>query len=616
MKLVIASRLFAASALLGLLIAGPVSGAGAEATKTCQGAKVPVTVGKKTICKPLAKAIPKPQENDARLAHLREVLKFDPAKAVKGKKRKRAHTLQSGYGAAGKKVQKKLLGALPKALSFIDRRGGARSSLLSSGPALASSGCDVGPAGPTGHTGGASVGLLGDNGGYIDASAGHGFRVRVTFVSCRGANSFHIPDCPTANGTLEATAGGEFRATIEIWDGDNLVSRNSSTFEGKAKAHGEVGPDAKLKSIDVEHTQEIFIVASGGIVIRGGVTRKVRIAMPGGAYDPAAAGVRYFGDQIASDSGASAFADTTASALSAYKGAEPRWSTFNPGGGYCAEPVFVPDSNALKLKKGDKKQLGIYAKARQDGGRATGAIWSLVAPLNASFNPGASNDAAPNFDYTVTNIPVGDKVKVTVKFTSTAGVGEGAWIQPIEAGQAINHLTGTFGGFYESPGGTVHTWSGSANFDRIGPSPSSGSAGIYEMTSGSASLTVSGETRKGEPEYTCQVSGSLAYSELGKLGSSLVSAVGPETGPFTYEYSLEMFLPGTEPPEPTVEVEFSSCGEKSDELNGTTDLDPPHWKLFFFEGQNSPDGLDFSGEIDESSGETTKEQHWSFHGSP
>jgi hypothetical protein len=101
MKLVIASRLFAASALLGLLIAGPVSGAGAEATKTCQGAKVPVTVGKKTICKPLAKAIPKPQENDARLAHLREVLKFDPAKAVKGKKRKRAHTLQSGYGAAG-----------------------------------------------------------------------------------------------------------------------------------------------------------------------------------------------------------------------------------------------------------------------------------------------------------------------------------------------------------------------------------------------------------------------------------------------------------------------------------------------------------------------------------
>ena len=69
----------------------------------CKGGKVPVTVGKKTTCKPLAKAIPKPKAIDIRLAHLQEVLKLDPAKAPKGKKRKRARTLQSGFGAAGKR---------------------------------------------------------------------------------------------------------------------------------------------------------------------------------------------------------------------------------------------------------------------------------------------------------------------------------------------------------------------------------------------------------------------------------------------------------------------------------------------------------------------------------
>ena len=62
-------------------------------------------------------------------------------------------------------------------------------------------------------------------------------------------------------------------------------------------------------------------------------------------------------------------------------------------------------------------------------------------------------------------------------------------------------------------------------------------------------------------------------------------------------------------------VERSACGAKSTELNGTTKEVTPHWRLFFGE-QKSPDGLDSSGSIDESFGETMKKQHWSFHGSP
>jgi hypothetical protein len=369
----VAFRLLVVSALFALLLAGPVSGAEAKPVH-CKGNRVPVTVGKRTTCKPLAKAIPKPKAVDLRIAHLREVLRLDPAKSVHGKKRKRARTLQSGFGAAGKRAQKKLLKVLPKALAFIDRKRGGAS---------ASSGCSAGEAGPIGHTGGASVGLLGDNGGYIDASVGGGIRVRVTFFSCGSTSIGRVPECPTANGGVDAKGSGQFQATIEIWEGGRLASRNSSVFEDKSKVHGEVGADAKLKFIDVESTHEIFIVASGGIVVRGGVTRKVRIEMPGGRYDAGEAGVVFFGDKVSDDSGADAFAGTAKVAIAAYKNAEPHWSTFPPK---CADPVFSPESNTLKLRKGEQKQLAMYAKSRQDGGRATAAKWTLLSPENAEFS--------------------------------------------------------------------------------------------------------------------------------------------------------------------------------------------------------------------------------------
>jgi hypothetical protein len=272
--------------------------------------------------------------------------------------------------------------------------------------------------------------------------------VRLTFVSCGGVNHFGIPECPTSDGGVDAAGSGQFRATIEVRRGDHLESRNSTNFEEKAKVHGEVGADAKLKFIEAEHTQEVFIVATGGIVIRGGVTRRVRIEMPGGGYDPAHAGVRFFGDSIASDSGAGAFASTAEAAIGAYRAAEPRWSTFNPGGAYCAEPVFAPDSNTLKLSKGKTGQLAFYAKGK-DGGRATAARWTLSGPENADFSPVSSQDAAPNNSYTVTTAPKGAQVKVTVKFTSTAGVGEKAWTQPIEG--ASNTSAGRSPGIGKDP---------------------------------------------------------------------------------------------------------------------------------------------------------------------
>ncbi len=536
MKHAIVSRLLVASAFFALLIAGPVTGAAGKKVH-CKGAKVPVTVGKKTTCEPLAKAIPKPKAIDLRLAHLQEVLKFDPARAVHGKKRKRARTLQSGFGAAGKRAQKRLLKVLPKALAFIDRKGGgARLSRFLNGPALASGGCQAGPAGPTGQTGGATIGLLGDNGGYIEASAGGGIRVRVTFYSCGGTSSFHgIPECPTADGSVDATGSGQFNATIEIWEGNKLASRNSSVFQDKAKAHGQVGADGKLKFIDVEHTEEVFIVASGGIVVRGGVTRKVRIDMPGGRYDAAKASVVFFGDKVSDDSGANAFAGLASVRDRSYKNAEPHWNSFPPK---CADPVFSPESNTLKLRKGDQKQLSVFAKSRRDGGQATAAKWTLLSPENAEFSPTTSQDAAPNISYKVTNAPKGGQVKVTVKFTSTAGVGEKSWTQPTEPG--INHLSGTFTQTEEGAGSTF-VWTGKAEFDRKTEAFMGGSDGEYALAGG-ATYTVTASGSAGFLPGPCPPARRAEAAQFPLSPADSLFGVLPrlaETDPYPYVFTIQ-----------------------------------------------------------------------------
>ena len=311
----------------------------------------------------------------------------------------------------------------------------------------------------------------------------------MTFYSCGGVTNFHIPECPTANGGVDSTGTGEFHATTEIWDGDQLVSRNSTVFEEKAKAHGEVGADAKLSSLDVEHTQELFIVLSGGIVVRGGVTRKVGIQMPAGAYDSSQASARFFGDPLAPilapiPSPAPPQPRSTPIARRRHAGAHStRAAPTAPN------RSSIPTATRSKLKKGDKKQIGLYAKARADGGRATGARWTLSSPSNADFSPMASQDASPTIQYSVSKSPQGKQVNVTVKFTSTAGVGERTWTQPIEPSNGIHHLSGEFGGEYKyhvTGGLTEQTWHGTIALD------GDLSTGVFELVSGSIIREASG----------------------------------------------------------------------------------------------------------------------------
>ena len=598
------SRLPIAVAMMSLLVVPPgIASIDPVATQaktgnavSCKGAKVPVTVGKRTTCRPLAKAIPKPKQVDLRLAYLQQTLKFDPAKAVRGRKGKRARTLQSGFGAAGRRAQKKILKLLPKALAFVDRRkrGGRSSSLRPPGLALASAGCQPGPAGPTGQTGGATIGALGDNGGYIDAPVGGGMRVRVTFASCGGVNNLRIPACPTANGDVDGSGSGEFRATIEIWDGDQLQSRNSSTFDGRVKVHGEVGDDAKLRAVEVEHTEDVFIVASGGIVIRGGVTRIVRIAMPGGRYEPGTASVRFFGDPISGDMGADSFAGTVDTAIKSFRRQEEHWNQPNN----CAKIDFAPPSNSMKLKRGASGPLTARVDAK-DGGSPSTATWTMSAQENATFAPSSGSANPLNPTYTVTKSGPGILVKGTFKAVSKAGVAEGSWVQETES-DLINQIKGTF--TYEvNEVGSVLSWSGDATFDRS--TPGFGATGVYELSSGTAEVVASGKALG----PACQWKGSDQF----KLNTGDVMAVvgqSPEAlEPYLYTASIYLANADVEG------ITLHSCSDPEDEgdsIEVSATLD-----LFLFQ-ETSEDGVEYSGSSFESESGISVAQSWSFTGSP
>jgi hypothetical protein len=538
-----------------------------SAKASCKGTKVVVRIGGKKACSPFSKVFPAPKDLDLRLSFLRQALRLDPAKLAPKKKRKRIHSLQSGFGAAGRRLQKKLLASLPRALAYFDRkRGGARSSSLSFPRALASANCGVGPASERGRLGGStSVALLGDNGMLIETEAA-GYTVRVSFVSCGGVDRFSVPECPKADGGVDAKGTGDFRATTEIWKGSRLEERTSTSFEDSATVHGEVGADAKLKFVKVKHKQEMLIISRKvGGAYRGGMEREIEIRMPGGQYDPASARATPLGDTVAADFGADAFRKTASAALSGYRSAEAGWSSFGRKP-FCAQAVFSPPTATIKLKKSEKKQFGIYARARADGGRAVGARWELLGATNADFSPGTFQEAGPTVQYTVSGTPQGTEVRVTAKFTSTAGVGEDSWKQPIEA-SLPERFAMTFSGSasYDSSeigaGGGVANWSGNAELREI-PSPYPPGSFPYEfatyrLTTGSITYSYSGAFGD---ECSATASGSIDLAQQPDLAGGAVLGIYDKT---PREYNIFLPMPVTE--EAEVPGNIGPCDDPEDE---------------------------------------------------
>jgi hypothetical protein len=609
--------LAAALVLVALMALAPVAAAKGKKV-TCKAGKATVTVGKKTTCVPLAKAIPRPQDIDIRLAYLQESLKR-PAPKAGGRKGKHFRSLGSGFGAAGKRAQRKFLKALPKVLALLDRKAGGKagSSRLASGPAFASACSANGPVDQAGNVAGVGVAAAGDNGGQMTLNSG-GLTFRTRFAKCGGGGGFPVPECPTADGDVSASGSSKFEVTEEVLEGDRVVSRRNTSIDAKSKARGKVAADARLDHIVVNSIQETFIVATGGLVHRGTTEYEAKVNMRGGGYDPAGAKVKASGDAKASD-GASSFASVVQNAIEAFRAGEvggtflrdDGWSTFNrKRGPYCAKAVFAPDSNTLKLRKGKTGQVGVYAKA-QDGGRASGARWTLLNQENAKFSPDSSQDAAPQISYTVTNAPEKGFVKVKVKFTSTAGVGEDTWTQPTEKGPTINEIAGTFS--YRSDAfGSILEWAGNVTFSRFTPAIFGGASGFFKFKQGQLTVTASGNGSQFLSAPLCSQKGStqMAFStgtEIAVLGSG-----AEQTEPYQYSFSLS----SNNSPPPVITIELFNCDPVAEEQEGFYDIPlffemSPNGSAGFYE---SPDGIAYAGSENQTFENGSITETWSFQG--
>jgi hypothetical protein len=221
------------------------------------------------------------------------------------------------------------------------------------------------------------------------------------------------------------------------------------------------------------------------------------------------------------------------------KSVEKQFSEFD--GSYCPKATFSPAANTLKLKPKESKQVSVYAKAK-DGSRATEAKWEFLNQVNADFTPGSTEAASPTVSFTVKNATP-DYIEVTAKFTSTAGVGEDKWRQPVEPGKGV--IEGSFDGelsietSLKEP--IKHRWNGSVKLERFGPA--GGAAGLYQVVSGSISLQTSGL----EPTGVTGCHGSGQASAQITEGSLFVlpkGSEGLEGGP-PYTYSFGLTLPFT-----------------------------------------------------------------------
>ena len=267
--------------------------------------------------------------------------------------------------------------------------------------------------------------------------------------------------------------------------------------------------------------------------------RLTRIDMRSGKYGPGESVSFGSGSQageLANTAGIEAdagdFAAFVGKTVGEYRAREKAWQA--PGA--CARLQLDPARDTLTLATGASGTFSARVLASKDG-TADKARWTLSAQHNGTFSPTSTTDREPSFSYTVTSQPSGTTLSVSVRATSTAGVAQETWSQRIEG---LNTITGTFSG-HATDLGVIYDWTGTATFRRIDAgTPVPGPGGVFELTSGEATVTVSGsETGSG-----CQQRGT---SRIGLFGQSPWTVFGT-AAPFSYDFTVP-FLP--DPPEAT-----------------------------------------------------------------
>ena len=416
----------------------------------CKKTQVPVKVNRRIVgCRALGAALPPPKEGDARLLLAKSLLDDDLG-GLRDRRGRKAASLKKVLRKAGPRAYSALQRAIPEGVARLDQMAVAAKlspfarPLPKCGASPPPTKTDTYTSSSGGQTVTATV-TLGAVGTLDLQLEGGAYKISVS-VTADECSHFDAPECPTAQGVVEATDSSTFKASVSVAKGDTVLMSRSADFSGRTRMRAEVGEDAKLEHIDVDDTQTANIDLGGAKQEFGPVNllytgiHHARVKMPRGDYVPDQSAVDIAltlrgvtvgksdlgaaGNNIAADLDKS-FAALVDREIASFRSLERAWGEAPYP---CVEVRFSPRASTLTLRRGDNGSVSGQAVAKQGGGAARGR-WTLSGQQNATFTPERAEGAEPRFSYDVTNAGFNAKVTVTVRVTSKAGVREETWTQ-------------------------------------------------------------------------------------------------------------------------------------------------------------------------------------------
>jgi hypothetical protein len=523
------------------MIVGLVTAPGALGrAKQCKAGTVKVKVGKKPACVKKRLVLPAPANVAPALAQIQSAIAMTEI-GFGTRSGRRAAPLSKRVGRSWTKARSRVLKAASAAVARMaaplhspvataaDADACAVIDMITAGGSVNTDGTPTSSGGF--ETGGVGVTMGVTNGGGMELglkTTVQGDTYTFKYESNESDCGKHtIPACPDADGDLNATgAKGKVGFSNTVARGGKVLSRRSYAKAITVETRGKVADDAKLDYVDVKYSEKTTVVNDGQRFTSYG-NRSTRINMRSGNYDPGESvsfGSAAEAGQLANTAGFEAdakdFAAFVNKTMGNYRDRENAWQK----AGACATLKLDPVKDTIKVKPGATGSFSAQVLAVNGGGIAKGARWTLSAQKNGTFTPTTTNDRTPTFSYTVDAHPETQKLIVTVHATSTAGVAEETWSQDIEGLQTI---TGTFTG-HTTDFGVVYDWTGTATFTKTDTGNDvPGPGGVFQLTSGQATVTVSGsQTGSG-----CDQTGTTT---IGLFPGSPWTVTGLEK-PFSYQ---------------------------------------------------------------------------------
>ena len=594
--------------------------------KSCKPGTVPVKVRGRPACLPTRVVRPAPRATAPALTQVQGAIALTQV-GFKTRSGKRAAPLSRRVGRSWPKARRRLLKAMSATLTKMAaplRAPAATAAaadpcavidLISQGQSVDMDGQPT-TFGGTQNVGGVGVSLGITPGGGMEVgmrTTVNGDTYTMKYESSESDCAKHsIPPCPDADGNLNASGSkGKVGFSTTVTRAGKVLSRRSYAKSTTVETKGRVADDAKLDYVDVRYSETTTVVSDGLRYTSYG-NRQTRIDMRSGRYAPgesASFGSAAEAGAIINTAGIEADANDFAAfvnkTMSNYRQREAAWQS--PG--KCATLKLNPVRNTLTLEPGATGTFSAQVIAVNGGGVAARARWTLSGEQNGSFTPATTNDREPTFSYTVTTNPSGETLSVSVRATSTAGVAQETWSQKIEP--KLTTISGTFTG-HATDLGVIFDWTGTATFARTDTGTDvPGPGGIFQLTSGQATVTVSGS----QFGSGCDQTGT---STIGLFSQSPWTVTGTEA-PFSYQI-IAPFMPdvpqatnvncadpnqnGTDAGIGSMPVPALQSGDIADgaNLNGlvktTTDL------------------LAYSGSASATSGGESQSWTWSMTGSP